>query len=180
MDEYAELSDEQIIEKIKNIDQGLYAIIVSRYKDKLIRYANSIIKDTDKSVDIVQISLIKAYIDLKGFNTKKKFSSWMYRIVHNEALNLIKKYHKETPWIEDLDFSSDEDIEENFAQNEVVSMVGKCLKDIPLLYSEVLSLYYIEEKSHREISDILKIPMGTVAIRISRGKQIMKKICQKI
>ncbi len=180
MDEHKDLSDEQIVEKVTHVDKDFYAIIVKRYKDKLIRYANSIIKDTDKSVDIVQISLIKAYIDLKGFNTKKKFSSWMYRIVHNEALNLIKKHYKEVLWIEDLDFSSDEDIEENFAQNEVISMVGKCLKDIPLLYSEVLSLYYIEEKSHREISDILKIPMGTVAIRISRGKQIMKKICQKI
>jgi RNA polymerase sigma-70 factor (ECF subfamily) len=59
-------------------------------------------------------------------------------------------------------------------------MVGQCLADMPLLYSEPLSLYFIEEKSYQEISDILKIPMGTVAVRINRGKQIMKKLCKKI
>jgi RNA polymerase sigma-70 factor, ECF subfamily len=54
------------------------------------------------------------------------------------------------------------------------------LKEIPLLYSEPLSLYYIDDKSYQEISDILRIPIGTVAVRISRAKKLMKKICQKI
>ncbi len=48
-----------------------------------------------------------------------------------------------------------------------------------LIYSEPLVLYSIEDKSYEEISDILRIPMGTVAIRISRAKTLMKKICQK-
>jgi len=48
------------------------------------------------------------------------------------------------------------------------------------LYSEPLSLYYIGDRTYEEISDILRIPMGTVAIRISRAKKIMKNICQKI
>ena len=50
---------------------------------------------------------------------------------------------------------------------------------MPLLYSEPLALFYIDEKSYEEIGNILRLPMGTVATRISRAKILMKKICQK-
>ncbi len=180
MDRHNELSDEKIIEKVRDTDHDLYSVIIDRYQKKLFRYSKSLIKDEEKAVDIVQDSFIKAFINLNSFNIKKKFSSWIYRIVHNETMNLLKKYSKEIPLLDDVDFSSDENIEENFAQNEQKIMVEKCLGKLPVLYSEPLSLYYISEKSYEEISDILRIPMGTVAIRISRAKKIMKNICQKI
>lgn len=175
-----ELKDEEIIEKVRTFDQGLYSIIVERYQKKLLRYANNLIKDENKAIDIVQESFIKAFIDLNSFNTEKKFSSWIYRIVHNQAINIIKKYKKETPLLEEWDFKSDDDIEKDFEQKEIAKNIEECLKKIPILYSEPLSLYYIEEKSYDEISDILKMPMSTVATRINRAKKIMKKICQKI
>ncbi|MDD5681358.1 MAG: sigma factor-like helix-turn-helix DNA-binding protein, partial [Candidatus Omnitrophica bacterium] len=55
----------------------------------------------------------------------------------------------------------------------------KCLNKMSIIYKEPLSLYYLEEKSYEEISDILRIPIGTVGTRINRAKGLMKKICQK-
>jgi RNA polymerase sigma-70 factor (ECF subfamily) len=179
MTERVELSDEKVVEKVRTTDTNLFAIIIERYQKKLLHYANSLIKDEDKAVDIVQNSFIKAFINLNSFNIKHKFGSWIYRIVHNEALNLLKKYPGETPLLDDIDFKSDENIEENFIQGETKLQVEKCLKEIPLLYSEPLSLYYLEGKTYEEISDILRIPMGTVAVRINRAKKLMKNICQK-
>jgi len=173
------LSDEEIIEKTRSIDQDFYAVIMERYQGKLLRYANNLIKDEDKAADVVQESFIKAFINLKGFDVKKKFSSWIYRIVHNEAMNIIIKHQKKIRLPDDRDFKSEEDIEKVLEQKEIVVRVEKCLGKIPLLYSEPLTLYYIDEKSYKEISDILRIPMGTVATRISQAKILMKKICQK-
>lgn len=172
-------SDEEIVEKVRSIDQELYVVIVDRYQSKLLRYARSLIKDENKSLDIVQESFIKAFVNLKSFDTKKKFSSWIYRIVHNEAMNVIKKYHKEIPILDDIDFPSNENIENDFEQKEITDVVKKCLEEIPLLYSEPLALRYIEDKTYEEISDILRIPMGTVATRMNRAKIIMKRVCQK-
>jgi RNA polymerase sigma-70 factor, ECF subfamily len=179
MIEDKELTDEEVVEKVRSSDKDLYVLIIGRYQKKLLRYANNLLKDEDKAVDIVQASFIKTFVNLNNFDNKKKFSSWIYRIVHNEALNLIKKYPGETPLLDDLDFKSDENVEEDFIQKETKAQVEKCLKEIPILYSEPLSLYYIDNKSYEEISDILRIPMGTVAIRISRAKKLMKNICQK-
>jgi RNA polymerase sigma-70 factor (ECF subfamily) len=178
MIENKELSDEEIVEKIRTSEQDLYAVIIDRYQKKLIRYAYNLIKNEEKAIDIVQESFVKAFVNLNSFNIEKKFSSWIYRIVHNQAINLAKKYQKETPLLEDWDFKSDDDIEKDFEKKETVENVEKCLKKIPLLYSEPLSLYYIDEKSYEEISDILRIPMGTVATRINRAKKLMRNICQ--
>jgi RNA polymerase sigma-70 factor (ECF subfamily) len=172
-------SDEEVVEKIRSADQELFSIIIERYQHKLMRYATHLVHDEDVALDIVQNSFIKAFVNLHGFDSKKKFSSWIYRIVHNEAMNSIKKYKKEIHMPEGFDFASDEDISRDFEQRENSSKVEKCLKKMPILYSEPLSLYYLDEKTYEEISDILRIPMGTVATRISRAKIAMKHICQK-
>lgn len=174
-----QLTDEEIVEKVRTSNQDLYAVIIGRYQKKLMQYAVNLIKDEDKAVDVVQESFIKAFINLNNFDTEKKFSSWIYRIVHNQAINLVRKYKKETPLLEEWDFKSDENMEEIFEKKETKEKVLKCLGEVPLLYSEPLSLFYIDEKTYEEISDILRIPMGTVATRINRAKKIMKNICQK-
>ena len=174
------ISDEELVGKVRSIDQELYVLIVDRYQNKLLRYATSLVKDEHKAADIVQDSFIKAFINLQGFNVTKSFSSWIYRIVHNEAMNNVKKYRKEVPLSDDVDFSSDEDIEKNLERKETIEQVVRCLGEIPLLYAEPIELHFIEEKSYEEISDILRIPIGTVATRINRAKILMKTICQSI
>lgn len=177
--EIEKLTDEEVIERVRSSDRDAYAIIIERYKDKLLRYATNLMKDKDQASHIVQDSLVKAYVNLNSFNLKKSFSSWIYRIVHNEAVNSIKKNRKEVPISDDFEFESGQNLEKDFEQKEIAIYVEKCLDSMPLIYSEPLSLYYLSEKSYEEIGDILRIPMGTVATRMSRARKLMKHICQK-
>jgi RNA polymerase sigma-70 factor (ECF subfamily) len=179
MFEYENKTDEEIVLHIQSKDQEVYFVIVDRYQAKLSRYVRSIVHDEAKTIDIVQETFIKAFINLRSFDNKKNFSSWIYRIAHNEAINAIKKNKKEIPFEEDFDIQSDEDITDDFEKKEIAYKVKKCISKMSLIYSEPLILYGIEDKSYEEISDILRIPMGTVATRISRAKILMKNICQK-
>lgn len=179
MPENSTYSDEEIIEKVRSEDQELYAVIIERYQTKLLRYATNLTQDEHNAADIVQEAFIKAFINLRGFDTKKKFSSWVYRIVHNEAINIAKKYQRETPILENVDFKSEENIELNFEKQEIIEKVEKCFAKMPLIYAEPLRLYYIDEKSYEEIGDILRLAMGTVSTRIRRAKILIKHICQK-
>jgi len=88
------LSDKKLVDLVRNKNQELYTHIVNRYQEKLLRYANYLVSNHQISQDIVQTAFIKAFKNLQGFNTKKKFSSWIYRIVHNESINAIKKNKK--------------------------------------------------------------------------------------
>lgn len=179
MKDISKLTDEEIVELVCKKDKELYAVVIKRYQGKLLRYAGNLVGDDNNAADIVQESFIKAYINLNGFDVKKKFSSWIYRIVHNEAINLINKQKKQVSLYEDKGFDSGINIEDDFVKKELRTLTHDCLNQIPVIYKEPLSLYYIEEKSYEEISDILRIPVGTVGTRINRAKVLMQKICQK-
>ncbi len=179
MNNQAPLTDEKLVELVRSGDTEKYAEIINRYQPKLLRYATYILSDEDSGADAVQDGFISAYINLNSFNTQKKFSSWLYRIVHNKAMDILKKQNKQSPMPENLDFDSGTDLEEEFIKNEIINHAQNCLAEMEMLYKTPLSLFYLEEKSYEEISDILRIPVNTVGTRISRAKQIMKKICQK-
>ena len=174
------LGDSELVVKIRTVDKQLYAQIVDRYEEKLLRYVTYLIHDENVAADVVQNTFIKAYINLNAFDKNKKFSSWIYRISHNEAMNAIKKYHKEVKMNEDFDMPSDTDLNEEFSKNEMKKMVNSCLDTMPVKYSEVLVLYFLEDKSYEEIGYILRIPSGTVGTRINRGKALMKKLCKNL
>ncbi len=179
MPDIKNITDEQVVEIVRTQNKETYSEIINRYQEKLVRYAYYLTQDNDKAADVVQDTFIKAYINLNGFNVKKKFSSWIYRIAHNEAMNVLNKDKKQLPLNENIDFDSSVNLEDDFVRKELQIQAQNCLKQMPVLYREPLTLYFLEEKSYEEISDILRIPIGTVGTRINRAKVLMKKICQK-
>lgn len=182
MQSLKKLTDEQVAEITRNENKEAYEELVIRYEKKLMRYAKYLIKDNNKAADAVQNTFIKAYENLQGFNTSKKFSSWIYRIAHNEAINEAKKYSKEiegTNIIWSLFKSKEKFQPENEAEKELIKKrVGEYLEKLPVKYKEVLILYYLEEMKYEEISEIMRVPVNTIGTWLVRGKQELKKICE--
>ena len=110
----SKLSDEEVVEITRIKNKEAYAEIIKRYQGKLMRYAKYLVSDDERASDAVQDAFIKAYINLNSFDTKRKFSSWIYRIVHNETMNLMNKHKKEKPFFENIDFDSGINIEEEY------------------------------------------------------------------
>lgn len=180
MPNFSKLTDEEIVKIVRSNDQEAYAFLIKRYEKKLTRYASYLVNDENLAADIVQESFIKAYINLNSFNLKKKFSSWVYRIVHNQAMTLISKNKQHQPIDDAFEVESGVSLEDDLLKKELAKRIHDCLKQMSVLYKEPLSLFYLEEKTYEEISDILRIPTGTVGTRINRAKAMVKKICQKI
>jgi len=179
MKDLKQFTDEELVKKTCHEDKEYYEAIVLRYQKKLIDYAYYLMGDGQKAEDVVQESFIKAFENLKGFNLNKKFSSWIYRIVHNQAINQIKKTRKEFPLFENVYFLDRQNVENDFIKKEDILEVRNCLKKLSFKYKEPLILFYFEEKSYEEISDILRIPISTVGVRIRRAKAQLKKLCQE-
>ncbi len=179
MRDIKELSDEELVEYVRKQNKESYIEVIRRYKDKLLRYALYLTGDEAEAEDIVQESFIKAYVSLNGFDEKKKFSSWIYRIVHNESMNVLKKKKNHISLELGLDFDSGVDLEDELIRMELKRKARYCLKKLPVIYREPLVLCFLEERSYQEISDILRIPVSTVGTRINRAKVLMKKICQE-
>ncbi len=177
------MSDSELVDKIRDSDTELYREIVERYQAKLIRYAYTIMHDEDSAKDVVQNSFIKAYVNLKSFDTSRKFSSWIYRIVHNEALNAIKKKSKEfrpddETWFDHIPADAapfEETVDKKLLKNAVLAQIDK----LSMKYREPVLLYYYEGQSYQQISEVLRIPVATVGTRINRGKKTLHEILKE-
>lgn len=157
--------------------------IVNRYKDKLLGYIKRISSFShEEAEDVLQDVFIKIYSNLNDYDQDLKFSSWIYRITHNQVISNYRKL-KSRPegQIIDIDenglnnISSDSDIAEELDSGFLRKHIYSALANIDPKYREVLVLKFLEEKSYEEISDILKKPIGTVGTLINRGRKLLKE-----
>lgn len=176
-----EITDEEIAQKVQRGDTDAFGILVERYEDKMLRYARRFLFGYEDGEDAVQGVFLRSYINIKQFDTTKKFSSWLYRIAHNEFINVIKKKGKESLPLFEVDtlfphLVAQEDSAKDFEQKELKEMLEKHLQKISPKYREILVLYYFEQLGYTEIAEILKIPPSTVGVRLKRAKDSLKKI----
>ncbi len=184
------LSDLDLVKKtLENRENFQY--IMERYEPKLLRYLIYFTgQSREASEDILQEAFLKVYRNLNGFRQNLSFSSWVYRIVHNEAINYLKK-NKQKQKVVSLDaedeqsfslmniLASEENIMLDLKAKETSAKVREILKEIRDDYREVLVLKYLEDYSYDEISDILKKPLGTIGVLISRAKSNFKEIAKQ-
>jgi RNA polymerase sigma-70 factor (ECF subfamily) len=181
-----ESKDEEIAAQVQRGDLESFRVLVERYEPKMARYAKRFFFEGDEGKDLVQEVFIKAYVNIKSFDTERRFSPWIYRIAHNEFVNAIKKRQKERENVSLFDFDvlfphlvSKDAADDGFTKEEMKKMLEVSLDKIGVKYKEPLTLYYFEDMDYKEISDILQIPVSTVGVRLQRGKAMLKKIVQE-
>lgn len=160
-------------------DQNYFLYLIRRYEAKLLRYIFRISSFTkEEAEDVLQEIFIKVYTNLNNFDPDLKFSSWIYRITHNQVISHYRQ-HKSRLQEVSLDINEnfittitdDLDLNKEIDQLYLKEHLQEGLYKLPLKYREVLILKYLEDKSYQEISDIIKKPTGTVATLINRAKK---------
>lgn len=182
------LTDEKIAFLVQEGKLEIFSIIVERYEDKMARYARKFLSDKEDIEDVIQKVFLKSFENIKSFDIKRKFSPWLYRIAHNELINVLKQRHKKTLPLFDLDTflpsvffaAKGDNIEERIDNNRANEVIEECLANLDFKYKEPVALYFLEGLSYKEISDVMRIPISTVGVRIKRAKKIIKQHCSKL
>ncbi len=176
------LSDEELVKlTLENQDNFLY--LVDRYKGKLLSYIRRLTNiDPEEAEDILQEVFIKVYLNLNDFNDDLKFSSWIYRITHNQVISQHRRLKARPEGysvnIEDAaarNLAADIDIMAGADAHILQAKVNQILSQLDDKYREILVLKFLEEKNYQEISDIIKKPLGTVASMMNKAKQKFKQ-----
>jgi len=165
-------------------NQEYYYCLMKRYEIPLMNYVRKLSgMNRSDAEDVLQEIFILTYQNLNDYDRQFKFSSWIYRIAHNQTVSMLRKKTKnyqDISWDEhDLDqlVQSDFDIEQSLFQKMDYHNLLQNIDTLPLKYKEVLLLKFIEGKGYQEISDILRKPMGTIGTLINRAK---KRLLQEI
>lgn len=182
-----QMSDAEVVKNTLR-ERSYFGLIVNRYEEKLIRYIRRLgVRNFEDQQDILQDIFIKVYKNLNGFDSSLSFSSWIYRIAHNEAISWYRKQNvrPEGHLIADAEelllFVPDKHItaEHVFDSHIDAESLSTALKKLESKYRDPIILRFFENKEYDEISDILKIPIGTVGTLISRGKKKLEDLLPK-
>jgi len=179
---YLTISDENLAVLTQKSDNNAFEFLVIRYEEKIKRYLSRMLNKADVE-DISQNVFLKAFININSFNEKLKFSAWIYRIAHNEAVNHLKK--RKTLPLFDFDIFLPhqsyikQEVEDEATKTEIKNEIEACLEKITPKYKEIILLFYFEDFSYQQIADVLRIPQATVGVRLKRAREEVKKIYLK-
>jgi RNA polymerase sigma-70 factor (ECF subfamily) len=144
--------------------------------------AMRILNSQGEAEDILQDSFLDAFQKIDTFKGDSTFGSWLKRIVINKSLNLLKKRRLEFQDIEKHDFKDDSDTEQEQAEteSEKLNKIHQAIQLLPDGFRTVLTLYLIEEYSHKQIAEVLNITESTSKSQLNRAKAKLKEILETL
>jgi len=178
-----DLTDFEIIESVKRGNQSDFSILINRYKNKAFSLLNRMLKDEMEAEEVLQDCFLKAYKGLESFKQESKFSTWFYKIVYNTALTKLslkkRKVEKEMSSIDDhLDLKSEIDSYES-EKKDLSIFVNEMVAKLPAKYSTIINMFYLDEMSCEEISQVIGISIANVKVMLHRSRTALKDILLK-
>jgi RNA polymerase sigma factor (sigma-70 family) len=173
------------IEQILAGNRNSFSYIVDHNKDRAYNLAFRICGNHEEAEELAQDSFLKAYRSLKSFKMKSSFATWLYRIVYNTSISHVRIKKKGVLSLEDFpadatDFigsnTSDEEAEKEYRS----SLVNFALQKINEEERGLISLYYYEEMSIEEISDVTGLNKSNIKVKLFRARQKILEIIEKV
>lgn len=180
-----DLLEANIVNRAIKGDRIAFAELVELYKDKLYNLSYRLLGNPHDAEEVTQEAFLRAYANLKKYDSRHKFSTWLYRIATNCGIDRLRKkkadYSLDAPIDEEdgADMYSmipnkDESLEQRVASRETRLELQAAIEQLPPSYRTVIVLKYIEDLSLQEISEVLSIPVSTVKTRLHRGREALR------
>jgi len=177
-------SDIYYIEQILEGNSNVFSYLVDRHKNKAYNLAFRICGNHEEAEELAQDSFLKAYKSLKSFKMKSSFATWLYRIVYNTTISHVRVKKKGLLSLEDFpvdatDFIGTSTSEEEADKEYRTSLVNFALQKINEEERGLISLYYYEEMSTDEISEVTGLNKSNIKVKLFRARQKMQEIIEK-
>ncbi len=174
------ISDFDIIESVKRGNSADFSILIDRYKNKAFSLLKRMLKNELDAEEVLQDCFLKAYNSLQGFKQEAKFSTWFYKIVYNTALTKLSSKKRK---IENEMSSVDDHFELEYKSNineidnqEISTILKKLISQLPENHAAVISMFYLDEMSCEEISEVMNISVSNVKVMLYRSRNSLKDL----
>lgn len=165
------------IREVIECNTDAFGVLVERYHRGLCIYLFNMLKDEMVAEDIAQDAFVRAYQKLDKFNPEYSFSTWLYRIARNLGLRHIdkNKQHYAAYDVTEIEDNTAESAQKVVEKAEQTITIEDAITKLKPEYQDVINLYYWNEKSYEEISEIMEAPVGTIRTWLHRSKNDIRK-----
>ena len=182
-----ERDDAELVQLVLAGETELFAVLVDRYRSRLSRYVERFTYDVEDARDVTQDVFIKVYGALDSFDPHFKFSTWLFRIAGNAAIDHLRRRRVRTlplerPPGEDGKARSVDPPEtrpnphEELTRQRLRTALAEAINRLPDDYRELISLRHYGEMPYEEIAELKGMPLGTVKNRLVRARQALRDL----
>lgn len=186
MAERVQLDDRTLVERILGGDRDLFTTLVSRYEKRLVNYVYRITHRYEDAHDLAQEIFVKVYLALDRYDPKYQFSTWLFRIAQNSAIDALRKKSiaevplarptEEEPSGKEREFADDGISPYRALKNKQLSAaIDQAVERLPSDYRELIQLRHFAELSYEEIATMKRLPLGTVKNKLFRARNLLKE-----
>ncbi len=173
---FEKMTDQEIIEIVKNGNKDAFEEIIKRYKNLVFALIHRMTNDYEEANDTAQEIFIRIYKNLDKYDPEYKFSTWIITITTNYIIDQRRKRKQETVPIEDVEFgiAGEGSPEDSFLKAERSRELFSLIDELPEIYKVPLLLYHKDGLSYNEISDRTNESLSKIKNRIFRGRKMLK------
>jgi RNA polymerase sigma-70 factor (ECF subfamily) len=178
------LTDQEILAKVRAGDTRVFSILVDRYKSLVFTLAMRMIKQREDAEEVAQDVFLSVFGALETFRGDSKVSTWLYRIAYRKSIDYIKK-KKRRPITELADVSDRFDIGaidrqmNSLEQDEKNKCIKAAIDELAGDDAILITLFYLEELSLKEIEKITDFSTNTIKVRLFRGRKRLLEILKR-
>lgn len=185
------LDDSELVQLALQGNQDAFAQILAKYKDAIAFNIGKMVKNSEDKEDLIMEAFAKAFNKLENYRPEFAFSTWLFNIAINHTIDFLRKKKLQTFSLNaGLDDESESefqdqvkdykpDPEEAFIREQRAALMRDVLDTLSPHYREMIKYRYFDELSYEEISDKMKIPLGTVKGHLFRSKSLLYNLLNK-
>ena len=173
------LEDENLIARLKENDDSAFESLLDFYGDRLLKVCYLILKNLPCAEDAVQETFIQIYKSIKRFKEDASLYTWIYKIAVNKCRDIMKKRKEYSSFDDDFEMDSGVNIEDEIIYIDSRNKIMEIVFSLKPVYREVITLFYFEDLTIKEICSILNEGENTVKSKLHRGRIIMKENLMK-
>ena len=180
------ISDQELIAAASQGSEDAYRALVERYQQPVIGLVLRIVRDRAWAEDLTQETFIKAFRALGSFQIERKFSSWLFKIAHNSAIDALRRRRLDTVPLETTDShgpdlldclpgSDVESPETVLRGHDLGTAMAEAIAELRPDYASVIELRFVQGLSYEEIAEVMELPLGTVKTHLHRARKILAR-----
>jgi RNA polymerase sigma-70 factor, ECF subfamily len=177
------LADGELVQSALAGRESGFEELVRRYQRPIAAYVYRMVGDYDAALDLTQEVFIKVYNSLGRYRSEFKFSTWIYKIAHNAAIDHLRRHTAREQTLSSSDGERSEIViesrrmspEQESERNERCSEIETVVQLLPHAYRELIVLRHSHDLSYDEISEVTGLPLGTVKNRLFRAREAMRE-----
>lgn len=179
--------DMELVTKARSGDQHAYSVLMGRYKDSINYMLLKMVHNRDDADDLTIEAFGKAFLHLEKYTPDFAFSTWLFKIALNNAIDFIRKKKLHTLSLDDENDESSKyafskiktsalDPEESIIKDQRAGLMRTILDELNPKYKTLIEMRYFEELSYEEIAEKLNMPLGTVKAQLFRARNFLYEL----